>query len=130
MYTTCIYCHGDLKQNEVIEEFPGRPTPRLRRGKGAAVGRLPALRTLEPLASGHAVEAIEACERAFETTRMRVASDNIGLAKLKEGLELVRVGDPVRQEFAAWRYGDQFGRRRKRPCSSPVRSRPPRGRSS
>ncbi|WP_420438204.1 hypothetical protein [Candidatus Palauibacter sp.] len=114
MYTTCIYCHGDLKQNEVIEEFPvGR-----RLAFDGAKGRLWVVCrrcerwNLSPLDTRW--EAIEACERAFETTRMKVASDNIGLAKLKEGLELVRVGDPVRQEFAAWRYGDQFGRRRKR----------------
>ena len=38
----------------------------------------------------------------------------MGLARLSEGLELVRVGAPMRDEFAAWRYGDQFGRRRQR----------------
>ena len=114
MYTTCIFCQGDLGRNEAIEEFPvGR-----RLAFDAARGRLWVVCrrcerwNLSPLETRW--EAIEACERAFETTRMRVASDNIGLAKLKEGLELVRVGDPVRQEFAAWRYGDQFGRRRKR----------------
>ena len=114
MYTTCIFCHGDLDRNEAIEEFPvGR-----RLAFDGAQGRLWVVCrrcerwNLSPLETRW--EAIEACERAFETTRMKVASDNIGLAKLKEGLELVRVGDPVRQEFAAWRYGDQFGRRRKR----------------
>ncbi len=114
MYTTCIFCHADLKRNEAIEEFPvGR---RLAfdgaRGRLWVVCRRCERWNLSPLETRW--EAIEACERAFETTPMRVASDNIGLAKLKEGLELVRVGDPVRQEFAAWRYGDQFGRRRKR----------------
>ncbi|MDE2878099.1 hypothetical protein [Candidatus Palauibacter soopunensis] len=114
MYTTCIFCHSDLKRNEAIEEFPvGR---RLAfdgaRGRLWVVCRRCERWNLSPLETRW--EAIEACERAFESTRMRVASDNIGLAKLKEGLELVRVGDPVRQEFAAWRYGDQFGRRRKR----------------
>jgi hypothetical protein len=43
-----------------------------------------------------------------------VATDNIGLARLSEGLELVRIGKPYRPEFAAWRYGDQLGRRRRR----------------
>ncbi|WP_419164621.1 hypothetical protein [Candidatus Palauibacter sp.] len=114
MYTTCIFCHGDLDRNEAIEEFPvGR-----RLAFDGAKGRLWVVCrrcerwNLSPLETRW--EAIEACERAFESTRMRVASDNIGLAKLKEGLVLVRVGDPVRQEFAAWRYGDQFGRRRRR----------------
>ena len=59
-------------------------------------------------------EAIEACERAFRGTRQRVSTENIGLARLPEGLELVRIGEPLRPEFAAWRYGDQFRRRRKR----------------
>ena len=114
MYTTCIFCHADLGRNEAIEEFPvGR-----RLAFDGAKGRLWVVCrrcerwNLSPLETRW--EAIEACERAFETTRMRVTSDNIGLAKLKEGLVLVRVGDPVREEFAAWRYGDQFGRRRRR----------------
>ncbi len=59
-------------------------------------------------------EAVETCERLFVGTRVRVSTENVGLAKHPEGLELVRIGDPMRQEFAAWRYGDQFGRRRKR----------------
>ncbi len=59
-------------------------------------------------------EAIEQSERLFRDARKRVSSDNIGLAKLDEGLELVRIGEPLRPEFAAWRYGDQFGRRRTR----------------
>jgi hypothetical protein len=40
-----------------------------------------------------------------------VSTDNVGLARLDEGLELVRIGEPKRPEFSAWRYGDQFGRR-------------------
>ena len=59
-------------------------------------------------------EAIEAAERTFRETRMRVSTEQIGLARHREGLELVRIGTPQRPEFAAWRYGDQFGRRRKR----------------
>ena len=58
-------------------------------------------------------EAMETCERLFRDTRKRVSTDNIGLARLSEGLELVRIGEPQRPEFAAWRYGDQFGRRRR-----------------
>lgn len=114
MYTTCIYCQGDLGRNEALEEFPvGR-----RLAFDPARGRLWVVCgrcerwNLSPLETRW--EAIEACERRFRDTRLRVSSDNIGLAKLREGLELVRVGDPLRHEFAAWRYGDQFGRRRKR----------------
>ncbi len=59
-------------------------------------------------------EAIEDCDRLFRDTRLRISTDNIGMAKLREGLELIRIGEPLRPEFAAWRYGDQFGRRRRR----------------
>jgi hypothetical protein len=59
-------------------------------------------------------EAIEAAEKLYRDTRRRVATDNIGLAHLRDGTTLVRIGQPQRPEFAAWRYGDQFGRRRRR----------------
>lgn len=114
MFQTCIYCHKPLGANESIEEFPvGR-----RLAFDGAKGRLWVVCrscerwNLSPLDTRW--EAIEACERAFSATRMRVSTDNIGLARLGEGLELVRVGAPQRPEFAAWRYGDQFGRRRRR----------------
>ena len=59
-------------------------------------------------------EAVETCEKLFRSTHLRTSTDNIGLARHAEGLELVRIGEPLRPEFAAWRYGDQFGRRHRR----------------
>src|SRR5207237_2342863 len=59
-------------------------------------------------------EAIEQAEQRYAETRRRVATTQIGLARLSDGTELVRIGEPLRPEFAAWRYGDQFGRRRRR----------------
>ncbi len=114
MYSTCLFCNRPLGDNEAIEEFPvGR-----RLAFDASKGRLWVVCrrcerwNLSPLETRW--EAIEACERRFRDTRLRVSTDNIGLARLPEGLELVRVGEPQRPEFAAWRYGDQFGRRRQR----------------
>ena len=114
MYSTCLYCNQDLGANQVIELFPvGR---RLAfdqaRGRLWVVCRKCEKWSLSPLEERW--EAIEDCERRFHDARKRVASDNIGLARLDEGLELVRIGEPLRPEFAAWRYGDQFGRRRRR----------------
>ncbi|MGE0442160.1 MAG: hypothetical protein AB7S39_16885 [Gemmatimonadales bacterium] len=114
MYTTCIYCHKPLGQNEAVESFPvGR---RLAfdpaRGRLWVVCRACERWNLSPLETRW--EAIEDCQRFFEATRLKVSTDNIGLARLGEGLELVRIGKPGRPEFAAWRYGDQFGRRRRR----------------
>jgi hypothetical protein len=114
MYSTCIFCHSDLGTNESIERFPvGR-----RLAFDAARGRLWVVCrkcerwNLTPVEERW--EAIEECERLFRDTKLRVSTDNIGLARLREGLELVRVGEPQRPEMAAWRYGDQFGRRRQR----------------
>jgi hypothetical protein len=114
MYATCLFCNGDLGRNEAIEAFPvGR-----RLAFDATKGRLWVVCrkcerwNLTPLEERW--EAIEECERAFAGTKLRVSTDEIGLARLKEGLELVRIGAPQRPEMAAWRYGDQFGRRRRR----------------
>jgi len=114
VYATCLFCNGDLGRNDVIEAFPvGR-----RLAFDAAKGRLWVVCrkcerwNLSPLEERW--EAIEECERQFRSTKLRVSTDQIGLARLREGLELVRIGEPQRPEMAAWRYGDQFGRRRKR----------------
>jgi hypothetical protein len=114
MYSTCLFCKSDLGANESIEHFPvGR-----RLAFDGAKGRLWVVCrkcerwNLTPLEERW--EAIEECERSYRDTRLRVSTDNIGLARIGEGLELVRIGRPLRPEFAAWRYGDQFGKRRKR----------------
>ena len=114
MYRTCLFCSNDLGRNEAVEYFPvGR-----RLAFDAAKGRLWVVCrkcerwNLTPLEERW--EAIEECERAFRATRLRVSTEELGLARLKEGLELVRIGEPQRPEMAAWRYGDQFGRRRRR----------------
>ncbi|UCF40699.1 MAG: hypothetical protein JSW43_13410 [Gemmatimonadota bacterium] len=114
MFSTCIFCKRPLGRNEAVESFPvGR-----RLAFDPAKGRLWVVCrrcerwNLTPLEERW--EALEECERLFRGTRLRMSTDNVGLAKLKEGLVLVRIGEPLRPEFAAWRYGDQFGRRRRR----------------
>ncbi|MEO8580193.1 MAG: hypothetical protein ABI469_08085 [Gemmatimonadales bacterium] len=113
MYSTCLFCHTNLGANEAVEHFQvGR-----RLAFDAAKGRLWVVCrkcerwNLTPVEERW--EAIEECERSFRATRLRTSTDQIGLARLSEGLELVRIGKPLRPEFAAWRYGDQFGRRRR-----------------
>lgn len=114
MFSTCIFCNGALGANEVVESFPvGR---RLafdpEKGRLWVVCRKCEQWNLSPLEERW--EAFEECERLFRAARMRMSTDQIGLARIPGGLELVRVGRPLRPEFAAWRYGDQFGRRRQR----------------
>src|SRR5258705_13652371 len=114
MYSTCLFCSQDLGTNDVLESFPiGR-----RVAFDGKTGRLWVICrscerwNLTPLEERW--EAIEQAERLYRGTRLRVSTDHIGLARLPEGLELVRIGRPLRPEIAAWRYGDQVGRRRRR----------------
>lgn len=114
MYSTCIHCARPLGRNEALEAMPiGR-----RIAFDAAKGRLWVVcRLCERwnLTPFHARwEAIEQAERLFRNTRVRVSTDHIGLARMADGTDLVRIGAPQRPEFAAWRYGDQFGRRRRK----------------
>ncbi len=114
MYSTCLFCHGDLGANEIIEHFPVGRRLAFDEAKGRlwVVCRSCERWNLTPLEERW--EAIEECERAFRGTKLRMSTEHIGLARVSEGLELVRVGKPQRPEMAAWRYGDQFGRRRRR----------------
>jgi hypothetical protein len=114
VYRTCVFCNGDLGTNQLVEAFPvGR---RLAfdgtRGRLWVVCRRCARWNLTPLEERW--EAIERCEHLYSSTRRRFSTDNIGLARLSEGLELVRIGEPLRPEFAAWRYGAVFSKRRHR----------------
>lgn len=114
MFSTCIFCNKPLGSNEALEAFPvgQRIAFDAARGRLWVVCRACERWNLSPL--DERWEAIEQAERLYRDTRTRVSTDNIGLAKLKSGATLVRIGEPQRPEFAAWRYGDQFGRRRTR----------------
>jgi hypothetical protein len=112
VYKTCIYCQRNLGDNESVENFPvGR-----RLAFDSEKGRLWVVCdncrrwNLTPL--DERWEAIEECERHYRDTGVRFSTDNIGLARLGEGVDLVRIGRPLRPEFAAWRYGREFLQRR------------------
>lgn len=111
MFSTCLFCHAALGVNESIAHFPvGR---RLafdgERGRLWALCPRCAQWNLAPIEERW--EALEECERAYRDATRRVSTDNIALAQLRDGTELVRVGRPLLPEFAAWRYGRQFIRR-------------------
>ena len=114
MFATCIFCHSALGSNETLPSFPvGK-----RLAYDAAKGRLWVVCArcnrwnLSPLEERW--EAIEEAERGYRDTKKRVSTDNIGLARMRDGTDLVRIGAPLRPEFAAWRYGEQFRKRYKR----------------
>jgi hypothetical protein len=111
VYSTCLFCHRQLGRNEALEHFQvGR-----RLAYDVTTGRLWVICShchrwnLSPIETRW--EAIEDAEREFSSTRLRVSTDNIALAQLREGLELVRIGKPPKLELAGWRYGNLFAKR-------------------
>jgi hypothetical protein len=114
MYADCVFCARPFDRNAALEglQVGRRIAFDPAKGRLWVVCRRCERWNLVPLESRW--EAIEEAERLFRDTRLRVSTDQIGLAKVKEGSELVRIGQPLRPEFAAWRYGDQFGRRRRK----------------
>ena len=114
MYSTCLFCHGHLGTNEAIEQFPvgSRLAFDAKRGRLWVVCTKCARWNLTPVEERW--EAIEECERRFRDTHVRVSTAQVGMGRLREGLVLVRIGEPLRPEFAAWRYGEQLRNRRRR----------------
>lgn len=114
MFSTCLFCNQSLGSNESLERFPVGS----RLAFDGANGRLWVVCTkcgrwnLSPLETRW--EAIEEAERLYRDTKKRVATDNVGLARLNDGTDLVRIGAPLLPEFAAWRYGDTFANRQRK----------------
>jgi hypothetical protein len=114
VYSTCVFCNQSLGTNEALESFPVGRRLAFDAGKGRLWVVCRKCERWNLSAIEERWETIEDCERAFRATRARVSTEQVGLARIADGLELVRIGRPMRPEFAAWRYGDQFGRRRRR----------------
>jgi len=118
MWKHCIVCSEDLGNNQDLEEFQiGR-----RLAFDARKGRLwvvcPRCERWNLVPLEQRWEAVEALEKAYRDTPARYSTGEVGLARLGRDLEIVRIGDPVPGEFAAWRWGSRFGKRKRRLQSS------------
>src|SRR3954466_8957106 len=110
MYTACLFCHSELGANHRLPTFPvGR-----RIAFDPKKGRLWVICTrcgrwnLTPLEERW--EAIDDAERLFRGTRLRMSTDNVGLAQFRGSFELVRIGPALLPEIASWRYGTRLVR--------------------
>ncbi|MEW5929004.1 MAG: hypothetical protein AB1941_16210 [Gemmatimonadota bacterium] len=114
MYRTCIFCSADLGSNESIEEFPVGRSIAFDAWKGRLWAVCPrcARWNLAPIEERW--EATEAAEKRFRDSRLRAHSENVGVAKLPDGTRLIRIGEALPGELAAWRYGGQLVSRRSR----------------
>ncbi len=111
MYSTCLYCSGSLGSNDLLEFLPVGRRLAFDEGRGRlwVVCRWCGKWNLVPFDTR--LETIDQCARLFRDTPTRFSTDNIGLARLPIGLDLIRIGPALRPEFAAWRYSYQLARR-------------------
>ena len=122
MYPDCLFCSAPFGSNEAIEglQVGRRLAFDSARGRLCVVCRRCGRWNLTPIEDRW--EPLEQCERSFRATRVRTSSSNIGLARLDDGAELIRIGAPLRNEFAAWRYGSRFLRRHRHRALGTVRN--------
>jgi hypothetical protein len=110
MFSTCLFCHTDLGANDTVAECPVGQ----RLAFDPKKGRLWVVCThcgrwnLTPLEERW--EPIERCEQLFRDTWQRYTVENVGLARTKSRLELVRIGEALLPEIASWRYGARLQR--------------------
>jgi len=113
MFVSCFFCtepfesHGSIGSCSVGRIFAFEPPSR----RVWVICRRCRRWNLLPDEERPAV--VEDCERRFADARMRTATDNVSLAELRDGTELIRIGDASPGEITHWRYGKQLIRRRK-----------------
>src|SRR3954467_10186424 len=105
MYSTCTFCYGALGANRVLETFPVARRVAFDPKKAIVWAVCPGCTRWNLVPIEERWEIVDECERRFRRTTLRYSSGNIGLAWLRDDLELVRVGPALRPEIAAWRYG-------------------------
>jgi hypothetical protein len=110
----CLFCRGHLGQNDLVEHCTAGRRLAFDSQKGRLWIVCPECGgwNLAPLDGRW--EAIEECERLFSNTAVRVCTENVGLAVVYGSLDLIRIGQPFRQELAVWRYADELRCRRRR----------------
>lgn len=113
MYSTCIFCSQLLGSNDSLETFPVGELIAFDAWKGRLWAVCPRCGRWNLAPIEERWEAVEEAERQFRGTRLRVQSENIGIAQLLDGTRLVRVGEALPGELAAWRYGTALRQRRR-----------------
>lgn len=114
MYQRCIYCSAPLGANEALEHFPVGRSVAYDPARGRLWAVCPACARWNLSPADERWLAIEQGERLFRGTTLRAQSENVGVARLRDGTRLIRVGNAVPAELAVWRYGQGLVRRRRR----------------
>jgi hypothetical protein len=114
VYRHCIYCSSELGANEALEGFPVGSSLAFDAGKGRLWAVCPRCSRWNLAPIEERWEVVESAEKRFRDTRLRVQNENVGIAKLPDGTRLIRVGEALPGEIAAWRYGEGLVARRRR----------------
>jgi hypothetical protein len=114
MYRTCLFCARGLGGNQALPAFPVGRSLAFDAGRGRLWAVCPACRRWNLAPIDERWESIELAERLFRRSRLRAQTGNVGLCSLPDGTRLIRVGEALAGELAAWRYGDRLVRRRRR----------------
>jgi hypothetical protein len=114
VYRNCIFCSAAFGSNEALESFPVGRQLAFDAWKGRLWAVCPVCSRWNLAPIEERWESVEAAEKLFRDARLRVQSENVGMARLPDGTRLVRIGSALPGEMAAWRYGRQLRRRRQR----------------
>ena len=96
MYSTCLLCADSLGTNAVLETLPVGRRVAFDPAKGRLWVVCPGCARWNLVPFDSRFLAIEDCERHFRDTHVRFSTGTIGIARLPEGLELVRIGPALR----------------------------------
>lgn len=107
-------CTRGLGQNESFDTFPIGKVVAFDAWKGRLWAVCPRCTRWNLAPIEERWEAVEQAEVRFRGTLLRVQDENIGVAQLPEGTSLIRVGDALPGELAAWRYGNELRKRKRR----------------
>ncbi len=113
MYATCLYCNDTLGHNTSVPAMPVGRSLAFDPARGRLWVICPHCQrwNLSPLEERW--EAIAQCQREFREAPLRASTDQIGLVRTRDGMQLVRIGQPSRPEMATWRYARVFQQRRR-----------------
>ena len=111
MFSHCLFCCRPLGANESISHCPVGQRLAFEAARGRLWVVCPTCQRWNLTPIEERWEAIDECEWRFRSTPVRISTDNIGLTRLRDGLDLIRIGAALRPEIAVWRYGRHLRRR-------------------
>ena len=114
MFTTCLRCDAPFPRNTELAHLPVGRRIAFDTGTGRLWVVCPRCEqwNLAPIEARW--EAIAEADRVAAQAEARAAGTEIGLARTRGGVELLRVGGLPASDIANWRYGRRLERRRRR----------------